>query len=172
MGIKIRGGSYMSNLNPFELEESMELVKHEEWCEWDEEYRIDTYEYSYETLINSITDKVDWKVVSGFTDYQGDFFFFGEDKLGKVYFVNSGYGSCSGCDALKACDTYEELLSLRERLKTKIRQFDSLDEFVEWFNDIGQTEYYNDADVKRFVESMKDIYDVELIWRPDWYDED
>jgi len=88
------------NLNPFELEECLKLKDVNTDDSWGY-----GYEYSYEELIESITARVKWTIKAGFKDYQGEYFYFGEDGEGKVYFLNSGYGSCSGCDALQACDT-------------------------------------------------------------------
>lgn len=47
--------------------------------------------------------------------YQGDYLFYLVNKFtGKHGFVVVGYGSCSGCDALEACDTIKDLQSLQD----------------------------------------------------------
>ena len=120
-------------LNPFELIECGEL---------EDKRNVWGFEHSYKDILKSITNKVNWTVEGGFEDYQGDFFYLGEDQEGFVYYVTGGYGSCSGCDALEACDTYEDLLELRDDMKRSIRKFDRLNEFEEWFNTLGQTEWY------------------------------
>jgi len=146
-------------LNPFELLESNPLpdVK-DEWGD---------YSYSYEDLLKSITDKVEWLVEGGYQDYQGDFYYFGKDQQGAFYFVVGGYGSCSGCDALQACDTYEDLIELRSELKRSIRKFDSLEEFEGWFNNDAQTEWYNDEDIEDFIEKANSRFPFVLKWRQD-----
>ena len=52
-------------------------------------------------------------------DYQGDsrVLFRDGERYGVLIF---GWGSCSGCDALQACDTYEEVDDLRHQLEGEI----------------------------------------------------
>jgi hypothetical protein len=54
-------------------------------------------------------------------DYQGDsrVLYKGyDDKFGVLVF---GFGSCSGCDALQACDSYDDLEQLRLQLESSIK---------------------------------------------------
>jgi hypothetical protein len=53
-------------------------------------------------------------------DYQGDsrLLFKNGDQYGLLIF---GWGSCSGCDALQACDTFKEIEELREGLNNDIK---------------------------------------------------
>lgn len=147
------------NLNPFENEMSLKLND-----ETDADGYFRTCEYDYYELIKSITDKVNWKVNAGTNDYQGDYLCFGEGQ-GKYYFVDFGYGSCSGCDALEACNSFQDLLEVREDIKRNIKEFESLDQFEKWFNNEGQTEWWNWDDIKAFIKEMDSIYGLKLIWR-------
>lgn len=53
-------------------------------------------------------------------DYQGDSFvlFKNGDQYGYLVF---GWGSCSGCDALQACDSYAEIAELQRELHDDIK---------------------------------------------------
>lgn len=67
-------------------------------------------------------------------DYQGDsrvlYRDFASSKVGWLQF---GWGSCSGCDALQACDSYVEVDSLIRLLHESIKWFDSVEEALEFF---------------------------------------
>lgn len=54
------------------------------------------------------------------------------DRYGWLQF---GWGSCSGCDALQACCSYDEVDDLIERLRGDIRWFDSLGELKTYFEE-------------------------------------
>lgn len=58
-------------------------------------------------------------------DYQGDTFVLLASD-GKFGFLNFGWGSCSGCDALQACGTRKELQDLIDSLHNSIAWFDDL----------------------------------------------
>lgn len=71
----------------------------------------------YQPLIDSFGEvllQVDDK------DYQGDtrVILKRGDEYGLLIF---GWGSCSGCDALQACDTYQDIENLRARLESVIK---------------------------------------------------
>jgi hypothetical protein len=60
-------------------------------------------------------------------DYSGDTFAL-LSKDGQTGFLQFGWGSCSGCDALQGCESYKELGELIENLESGIKWFDSLAE--------------------------------------------
>lgn len=76
-------------------------------------------------------------------DYQGDHFYvvtsWGKLSTGKngirYGFLVVGYGSCSGCDSLQACDSWEELAELAQRIHSDVRWFDSLPLLVAFLED-------------------------------------
>lgn len=70
--------------------------------------------YDYGPLIESIGHEVLVKVDDD--DYQGDSNVLFRRADGAFGYLNFGWGSCSGCDALQACDSYEDLESLRNSL--------------------------------------------------------
>lgn len=77
-------------------------------------------------------------------NYQGDsrIILKNENRFG---FLNFGWGSCSGCDALQGCNSYEELGVLIESLRLSIAWFDSLQELKDYIKneDRNNTSYYN-----------------------------
>lgn len=78
--------------------------------------------YDYAPLIKSLGDVI---IQHDTDDYQGDtlvLYDYGNDNYGYLCF---GWGSCSGCDALQDCETYQEVAKLRDKLKSSITMFDS-----------------------------------------------
>lgn len=145
-------------LNPFEIEDALPIkITGERYG-----MKINGEYPSYETLVESTTKRVDWTINAGTNNYQGDLYLFGEsnDDAGYYYYVRIGYGSCSGCDALEACDTPEELISLRDEIKRSIIRFDTLKEFETYIND--DEAYWVDDDLRKFAELMKNMYNVTI----------
>lgn len=71
-------------------------------------------------------------------EWQGDTFALlrKDDRFGLFIF---GWGSCSGCDALQACSTYEKIDELIEKLRASIK----------WFDTIGDAAVYISLDSER-----------------------
>lgn len=64
--------------------------------------------------------------------YQGDSRVLYRD--GSRYgWLQFGWGSCSGCDALQACDSMAEVQELMDNLHDEIRWFDNKEEAVKFF---------------------------------------
>lgn len=91
-------------------------------------------------------------------DYQGDSFLIYEkdDKYGYLTF---GWGSCSGCDALQACNTIDEVQELMDKLYSDIKWFDSLDALKEYFEKTDWTlKYqYSIPEFKEFLTEIKTL---------------
>lgn len=77
--------------------------------------------YDYDPMVECFGDIV---VTVSDRDYQGDtrYLLRSGDRWGIL--VN-GWGSCSGCDALQACNSYEDLEKLRAGLGESIEWFDT-----------------------------------------------
>lgn len=82
--------------------------------------------------------------------YQGDSFILykNENKYG---FLTYGWGSCSGCDALQACNNIEEVQELMDALYNSIQWFDSLKSVKSYFETrdwdldwVGHTQEFKD----------------------------
>ena len=66
-------------------------------------------------------------------DYQGDSRVIYIEPDGRVGYLNFGWGSCSGCDSLQACDSYEDVQELMDKLLSDIKWFDSSESALHWF---------------------------------------
>lgn len=64
--------------------------------------------------------------------YQGSSWLIYEDN-GRYGYLTFGWGSCSGCDALLACFTLEEVQELMDYLYASIQWFESLESLQTWF---------------------------------------
>ncbi len=94
-----------------------------EFCEQSEYSRlIDSMEV--ETIV-----KVDEEA------YQGDSWALLRGQDGRLGYLQFGWGSCSGCDALQGCDTPEEVVKLRDELYASIK----------WFSTIAETKAFFDS---------------------------
>lgn len=86
-------------------------------------------------------------------DYQGDsrVLFRDGNRYGLLVF---GWGSCSGCDALQACDSYEEIELLRSDLHNRIQWFASAAEALRYFetHDWMGDFCWHQEETKQFVE--------------------
>jgi hypothetical protein len=65
-------------------------------------------------------------------DYQGDsrYLFQNGDRYGMLIF---GWGSCSGCDALQSCSSYEDVDKLRMSLYNSTQWFDNKEDCLNYF---------------------------------------
>ena len=81
------------------------------------------------------------------------------DNDGKIGHLVFGWGSCSGCDALQACDSIEELQELCSELENSIRWFDSKEEALEWImtHDWEGDWCWHDEETHKYLE-MVNIY--------------
>ena len=61
-------------------------------------------------------------------DYQGDTLALIKSPEGKYGVLQFGWGSCSGCDALQACSSWEDLQELCDEMEQSVRWHDSLRE--------------------------------------------
>lgn len=65
-------------------------------------------------------------------EYQGDSYLIYK-KDNSYGYLRFGWGSCSGCDALQACSTMQEVQELMDSLFNDIIWFDSLAELKDYF---------------------------------------
>jgi hypothetical protein len=71
------------------------------------------------------------------------------DMFGWLQF---GWGSCTGCDALQRCETIEEVQNLMNRLQADIKWFDNWYDADAFFrNHAWKTDYSNNAKQKEFI---------------------
>lgn len=108
---------------------------------------------SYLSIINNLCDEVIIK--SSDNDYQGSTYCYLR-KDTKYGYLEFGWGSCSGCDALEACESYSDLQELYYRLEDSIHWHDTEEEFFQWFSShdwVGSFSWHDGA--KKFCEKVK-----------------
>jgi hypothetical protein len=123
-------------------------------------------------------------------NYQGDSFLIYKD--GDRYgYLNFGWGSCSGCDALQACSNIKQVQELMDELYSMIQWFDSIHELKSYFvNKDWSIDYQwgisefrefvkevallrEDTPSERRINIAREIMDLEGVLRAcDVYDED
>ena len=85
--------------------------------------------YDYDPILKSFGDIL---AREDEESYHGDsWVLYGDGP--RIGYLEFGWGSCSGCDALQACGFYEEVDELIGRLRSSIRWFASRPEALEWF---------------------------------------
>lgn len=84
--------------------------------------------------------------------YQGDTFVLYDDG-GKIGYLVFGYGSCTICDPIQSCDSYEELQELCNRLEGDVRWFKDRVEALDYFENYdweGQWFFY-EKETREFI---------------------
>lgn len=107
------------------------------------------YSADYDELIDSF--EVERLVEVSSDDYQGDTLLL--LRRGEEFgFLTFGWGSCSGCDALQACDSAAEATELRDELWAKV-EWKSRDEMRTYLaeKDWAGQFYTTTTDTARFV---------------------
>ena len=80
-------------------------------------------------------------------------------KDGKYGYINFGWGSCSGCDALQACENISDVYTLAKGMYESIRWFDSSDQLLEFIN---THDYDGDWTDKELVTEFKKLINESL----------
>jgi hypothetical protein len=81
-----------------------------------------SYVYDYDPIVTYLGETL---VCADIGDYQGDIYLLLRTSNG-YGFVVIGYGSCSGCDALQACKSYEDVDNLIDSIQASMKTFDTL----------------------------------------------
>lgn len=85
----------------------------------------------YQPIINEIGNVL---IQVDDNDYQGDSRVLYE-KDGKYGFLIFGWGSCSGCDSLQACQNTKGIQELIDGLVNDVKWFDSLSDLQKYFSE-------------------------------------
>ena len=103
--------------------------------------------YDYDPLL-SLFGKILIKVDEG--SYQGDssVLYKNGEKFG---FLQFGWGSCSGCDALQACESVNDVIKLANELQDSIKWFDSSSDILYFFNNHDWKGSYCYDSIKPFL---------------------
>lgn len=113
--------------------------------------------YDYNPLLYSIGNvllKVDDQ------DYQGDSrLIYHNPNTGEFGLLIFGWGSCSGCAALQACGSYEDVDKLRTELQQKIQWYPSARELFNYFEIHDWTGDYSwhAEETRHFIEEAKKL---------------
>lgn len=150
-------------LNPFEDKKNeydlREILSNEDYYGYEpkKEYQDLFGEFlSYYLLVKSIDTSIRWRVLQTGA-YHGNYWYIGE-KDEKIYFVDIGYGSCSGCDDLLASeDDIDSLLDLQDRIKRKIREFDGVVELRDWIENSNEWWFEEIYEVLEFIKKEFNI---------------
>lgn len=118
-------------------------------------YYADEFEgaYNYEPIVEEIgvVAVERWQ-----EDYQGDTWVLYHDPDSadsRVGYLVFGWGSCSGCDALQACYSWQDLAELIDDIIDSVRWFDDPKQALDWFKEHdheGDWSWYYE-DYKQFV---------------------
>ncbi len=87
-------------------------------------------------------------------------------KDNKYGYLTFGWGSCSFCDALQACNTYEEIQELMDVLYNSIQWFDDYESFKNYMADTSIQELKFSWNLRGFHNFRKQIigdYDADKI---------
>lgn len=82
------------------------------------------------------------------------------DNDGAIGYLHFGWGSCSGCDALQGCNTYEELQELCDYLQNQIIWFSDVTAALDWFESHDWESDYLDRGlmIKFFAKALGYLY--------------
>ena len=118
----------------------------------EEIYESVNYIYDYQPILNAIGNVL---IQVDDDDYQGDSRLLYE-KEGKFGYLIFGWGSCSGCDALQACESMNDVQELIDCLVNDVKWFDSLGELKEYFKEKDwELEYsWHSSETKEFIEKV------------------
>lgn len=90
----------------------------------------------YTPIINALGEVVCRVEIPDCGGYHGDTQVLLYDKITDKYgYFLLGWGSCSGCDALLRCESYEEVDELIESISQSIRWFDDENEALRFFTE-------------------------------------
>lgn len=106
----------------------------------------------YQPMLDSMGHDILVQVDQG--DYQGDSWLLLRDGE-RVGYLEFGWGSCSGCDALQAASSYEDLEKLRASIYSGTRWFASAAEALVWFNTHDWELDWASDDRGRFIDRAK-----------------
>jgi hypothetical protein len=82
--------------------------------------RVDLYDYEKLVTLYGLPVLYEWEEPY----YQGDGVFILQGEDGRIGLMVYGFGSCSGCDALQACSTTQDVADLANEMFEGTRWFD------------------------------------------------
>jgi len=113
--------------------------------------------YDYQPMLDEFGEII---IQEDEEDYQGSTFVLYKLSNGKYGFLNFGWGSCSGCDALRACCDIQGVQMLMDSLFEDIKEFDTLEDVKTYFNDEETRKlsyFYHTEEFVRFAKRVKEL---------------
>ena len=120
--------------------------------------------YGYQPIIDYLAGGSEFVLLQvDEADYQGDSYVVMGTSIDRpVEFLNFGWGSCSGCDALQACDSFEELDVLIGELQRDIVSYNSGYDLLQALTATDHRyHWYVDAFKNEFIPKLKEMVGVE-----------
>lgn len=114
------------------------------------------YPPGYDLLIASMEYYV--QKSQSFGSYSGDsVYLFGSSSYGNYGILIFGWGSCSGCDTLQACNNAKDVEELREKLNSEIKWFQDKEEMNKWIDSrIESNDWYtHEKEIAEFLVGLK-----------------
>jgi hypothetical protein len=110
--------------------------------------------YNYNPIIHSM-GKVAWEMDIG--DYQGTMYRILHNSDENAWgYLEIGWGSCSVCDMLRACKSYEDVDRLIRRIEADIRWYTSRKALAEYLNNEKEFWFYgSDEKFEMLKQSLK-----------------
>lgn len=110
-------------------------------------------DYEYQELVETFADKIlIWQEEK---DYSGSTWAL--LKRGDQYgYIPISWGSCSGCDALRGCNSYQEIVDLRDQLQNET-SWGTLQEVKEHVErrDAANSHYHQNKEFISFLEKLR-----------------
>jgi hypothetical protein len=114
----------------------------------------------YQPIIDAIgTPIVQYEI----GQYDGDTLILFRNANHQYGYLTIGWGSCSGCDALQGCESYDDLQALIDEIEAGVRWFDSAGDALHFINNHDWAgEYFGgDPDTAKFVAECQSILSQE-----------
>ena len=108
----------------------------------------------YDTIVESFGYEVMFAVSTG--DYQGTIYYLLRDGT-RFGTLDVGYGSCSGCDSLAACETPNQVIELQRDIFAGIKWYESSRGLVEDLLAQELSSYYERDETKVFLKHLPRI---------------
>ncbi len=133
------------------MKTALDLYPQEKSDLWD----TDIYESDYQPIVDAFGNII---LQESDDDYQGSTWVLYQDN-DKIGFLRFGWGSCSGCDALQACRSIEEIQELMDDLWQSIMWFETKAEALQFFveHDWEGDWDYQVSESRQFIEKATQL---------------
>jgi len=114
----------------------------------------------YKDLISLLHPNYVWLYAED-KNYQGNYYAVGYDDVGKFYFIQGSFGSCSGCDWLQSIKTIEEGIKLVTYIKKDIIMKPTREEMITYLKQtLWNTSLDDNSTINILIEALERRYYV------------